>query len=344
MNIVVCIKQVPDTAEVKINPETNTLIRDGVENIMNPFDRQALETALILKDTSGAKVTVVSMGPPQATDILKEAIAMGADDAVLISDRALAGSDTLATSVALAAAVRKVGECDLVLCGKQAIDGDTAQVGPEMAEHLGIPQVTGALKVALGADGRLLDVRDLDVDFLSASAHKFNGPKGIGFLYIKEGLKINPLISGGAQENSLRAGTENIASIVAMAIALEENTSQLEDNMTYIQGLENALIQKLLSLNVVFHKNGAEVKIPGNVSLSFNGFSGESLLHRLDLLGICVATGSACDSRNTQISHVLKAIQLNESLAKGTIRISLGKDNTYDDVNRIAEVLASVVK
>ena len=137
MNIVVCIKQVPDTAEVKINPETNTLIRDGVENIMNPFDRQALETALILKDTSGAKVTVVSMGPPQATDILKEAIAMGADDAVLISDRALAGSDTLATSVALAAAVRKVGECDLVLCGKQAIDGDTAQVGPEMAEHLG---------------------------------------------------------------------------------------------------------------------------------------------------------------------------------------------------------------
>lgn len=160
MNIVVCIKQVPDTAEVKINPETNTLIRDGVENIMNPFDRQALETALILKDASGAKVTVVSMGPPQATDILKEAIAMGADDAILVSDRALAGSDTLATSVALAAAVRKVGECDLVLCGKQAIDGDTAQVGPEMAEHLGISQVTGALKVVLGEDGRLLIDRE----------------------------------------------------------------------------------------------------------------------------------------------------------------------------------------
>lgn len=189
-----------------------------------------------------------------------------------------------------------------------------------------------------------VDVRDLDVDFLSASAHKFNGPKGIGFLYIKEGLKINPLISGGAQENSLRAGTENVASIVAMAIALEENISQLEDNMTYIQGLENALIQKLLSLNVVFHKNGAEVKIPGNVSLSFNGFSGESLLHRLDLCGICVSTGSACDSRNTQISHVLKAIDLDESFAKGTIRISLDKNNTYEDVNRIAEVLAHIVK
>lgn len=160
MNIVVCIKQVPDTAEVKINPETNTLIRDGVENIMNPFDRQALETALILKDTVGAKVTVVSMGPPQATDILKEAIAMGADDAALISDRALAGSDTLATSVALAAAVRHVGNYDLVLCGKQAIDGDTAQVGPEMAEHLGITQVTCALKIAIGEDGRLLVERE----------------------------------------------------------------------------------------------------------------------------------------------------------------------------------------
>ena len=115
---------------------------------MNPFDRQALETALILKDTSGAKVTVVSMGPPQATDILKEAIAMGADDAVLISDRALAGSDTLATSVALAAAVRKVGECDLVLCGKQAIDGDTAQVGSEVSEWLNIPSVSNVKKIS----------------------------------------------------------------------------------------------------------------------------------------------------------------------------------------------------
>lgn len=189
-----------------------------------------------------------------------------------------------------------------------------------------------------------VNVRDLDVDFLSASAHKFNGPKGIGFLYIKDGIEINPLMSGGAQENSLRAGTENIASIVAMAIALEENTSQLEENMRHIQGLEDALIHQLLSLNIKFHKNGAEVKIPGNISLSFNGYSGESLLHRLDLLGICVSTGSACDSKNTEISHVLKAIGLDESLAKGTIRISLGKDNTQEDVNRIAEVLARIVK
>lgn len=159
MNIVVCLKQVPDTSEVKLNPETNTLIRDGVQNIMNPFDRQALETALILKDASGAKVTVVSMGPPQAEEILKEAISMGADDAVLISDRALAGSDTLATSFALAAVVKSIEGVDLVLCGKQAIDGDTAQVGPEMAEHLGFAQVTGALKVT-ESEGKLLVERE----------------------------------------------------------------------------------------------------------------------------------------------------------------------------------------
>ena len=148
MNIVVCLKQVPDTSEVKLNPETNTLIRDGVQNIMNPFDRQALETALILKDANGAKVTVVS---------IKEAISMGADEAVLVSDRALAGSDTLATSFALAGVVKSLGDVDLVLCGKQAVDGDTAQVGPEMAEHLGFPQATGALKVSVDGNKVLVD-------------------------------------------------------------------------------------------------------------------------------------------------------------------------------------------
>ena len=157
MNIVVCLKQVPDTSEVKLNPETNTLIRDGVQNIMNPFDRQALETALILKDAGGAKVTVVSMGPPQAEEILKEAISMGADEGILVSDRALAGSDTLATSFALAGVVKNLGDVDLVLCGKQAVDGDTAQVGPEMAEHLGMPQVTGALKVTMDGEKVLVE-------------------------------------------------------------------------------------------------------------------------------------------------------------------------------------------
>lgn len=161
MNIIVCVKQTPDTEKVKFNPETRTLLREGVENIMNPFDRQALEAALCLKDKEGAKVTVVSMGLPQATDVLKEAIAMGADEAALLSDRALAGSDTLATSLALAAAIKHLGEFDLILCGKQAVDGDTAQVGPEIAEHLGIPQITGALSLQY-ADGKFIAERETE--------------------------------------------------------------------------------------------------------------------------------------------------------------------------------------
>jgi len=147
MEIVVCIKQVPDTTEVKIDPVTNTLIRQGVPSIVNPFDKNALEAALKLKDKYGANVTVISMGPPQAKDALKECLAMGADSAILVSDRAFGGSDTLATSYTLASAIRKIGKYDLIFCGKQAIDGDTAQVGPEAAEHLDIPQLTYVAKI-----------------------------------------------------------------------------------------------------------------------------------------------------------------------------------------------------
>lgn len=147
MEIIVCVKQVPDTTEVKIDPVTNTLIRQGVPSIVNPFDKNAVEAALQLKEKHGGKITVISMGPPQAKDALKECLAMGADSAILISDRAFGGSDTLATSYTLAAAVRKLGAYDIIFCGKQAIDGDTAQVGPEMAEHLGISQITYAAKI-----------------------------------------------------------------------------------------------------------------------------------------------------------------------------------------------------
>jgi electron transfer flavoprotein beta subunit len=141
MKIVVCIKQVPDTTEIKINPVTGTLIRDGVPSIMNPDDKGGLEMALRLKDQYGAEVTVITMGPPQADAILREAFAMGVDRAILLTDRAFAGADTLATSNALAGALRCL-DYDLVIGGRQAIDGDTAQVGPEMAEHLGLPQIS----------------------------------------------------------------------------------------------------------------------------------------------------------------------------------------------------------
>ena len=147
MNIIVCIKQVPATTAVKINPETNTLIREGVESQINPFDENAIETALELREKHGGAVTVITMGPPQAADALRQAVAMGVDDIKLISDRAFAGSDTLATSYTLATAIKKVGSFDLIICGKQAIDGDTAQVGPGIAEWLNIPQATFAVKV-----------------------------------------------------------------------------------------------------------------------------------------------------------------------------------------------------
>lgn len=151
MNIVVCLKQVPDTNEVKIDPKTGTLIREGVPSIINPDDKNALEEALNLKDSVGAKVTVISMGPPQAEKALREALAMGADEAILISDRAFAGADTLATSRALAGALKKL-DYDIVFAGRQAIDGDTAQVGPEIAEHLDLPQITYVEKVEINGD------------------------------------------------------------------------------------------------------------------------------------------------------------------------------------------------
>jgi len=147
MNFIVCIKQVPGTTEVKIDPRTNTLIREGVESIVNPFDTYAIEEGLRLKERMGGKVTVISMGPPQAESALREALSMGCDEAVLFTDPAFAGSDTLATSYTIACGIRKIGEFDLVICGKQAIDGDTAQVGPGIAEKLGIPAVTYVKKI-----------------------------------------------------------------------------------------------------------------------------------------------------------------------------------------------------
>ena len=146
MNIVVCIKQVPDTAEVRINPETNTLIRDGAPTIINPYDMHAIEAGLQIKEMTKGKVTVITMGPPQAESALREAISMGADDAVLLSDRAFAGADTWATAFTISKAIAKIG-ADIIICGKQAIDGDTAQVGPEMAEFLDIPHIAYVRKI-----------------------------------------------------------------------------------------------------------------------------------------------------------------------------------------------------
>lgn len=154
MNTVVCLKQVPGTTEVKIDPETNTLRREGIENVVNPFDAYALEEAVRLRERFGGTVTAISMGPPQAEAMLREAVSCGADEAVLISDRSFAGSDTLATSYTLSRAVARL-EYDLVVCGRQTIDGDTGQVGPEMSEMLGVPFVAYVSKVRDIAEGRM---------------------------------------------------------------------------------------------------------------------------------------------------------------------------------------------
>lgn len=155
MDIVVCIKQVPGTTEVKVDPQTNTLIREGVEAITNPFDAYALEEAVRLKERTGGKVTALSMGPPQADKALRDAISVGVDAAVLLSDPFFAGSDTLATSYTLAKAIEKIGSWDLIICGKQTLDGDTGQVGPELAERLDIPFVTCVRKIKEIGEGFL---------------------------------------------------------------------------------------------------------------------------------------------------------------------------------------------
>jgi electron transfer flavoprotein beta subunit len=164
MKIIVCVKQVPDTNEVRINHETGTLIRAGVPSIINPDDKNAIEEALRIKDKhEDVNVTVLTMGPPQAKEALNEALAMGADEAILLTDRAFAGSDTWATATILAAAVEKIGDYDIIMCGRQAIDGDTAQVGPEMAEFLDLPQITYVEKLeVLPKEGKVLANRAVE--------------------------------------------------------------------------------------------------------------------------------------------------------------------------------------
>jgi electron transfer flavoprotein alpha/beta subunit len=164
MRIIVAIKQVPDTNEVRLDPRTGTLIREGVPSIINPEDKNAIEAALSLREQLGGEVVVISMGPPQADDALREALAMGVDRAILLTDRAFAGADTWATATTLGLAAKKLAPYDLILCGRQAIDGDTAQVGPQMAEYLNVPQITYVREFSL-VDGQVRAKRTMEDGF-----------------------------------------------------------------------------------------------------------------------------------------------------------------------------------
>ena len=214
-------------------------------------------------------------------------------------------------------------------------------------ELCSIAHETGALfhTDAVQAVGHChIDVKELGIDMLSASAHKFNGPKGIGFLYVKHGTELNPFLNGGSQEAGMRSGTENVAAIVAMAAALQKNCSSIDETQIKLKTLENLVIDKLNAESVPFLRNGSGNHLTGHLSLSFKDADGEALLHRLDLMGICVSTGAACDSKSTKISHVLEAISLDERYARGTIRISFGRDNTEEDAADIADALIRILK
>lgn len=184
-----------------------------------------------------------------------------------------------------------------------------------------------------------VNAKELGIDILSASAHKFHGPKGIGFIYVRKGTELSSIIDGGSQERGIRAGTENIAYIAGMAAALQECCQNIDKNAEHIKTLENILITMIKEAGIDFIRNGSVNRLPGIISLSLKGIDGEAILHRLDLMGICVSTGSACDSRDMQISHVIKAIKLSPEYAKGTVRISLCKNNTAAEVKKIAVAL-----
>ena len=224
MHIVVSVKQVPGTTKVQINPETNTLIREGIEAIINPFDENALEAALVLKETSGAKVTVLCMGPPQAETALREAMARGADDVVLLCDRAFAGSDTWATSYALAQGIRKLDAVDLVFCGKQAIDGDTAQVGPGVAEFLGWPVVTYVRKLEVKG-GRAVIERTFEDGY-----EKIEAPLPCVLTMVKE-MNVPRMAS---LKGRMRAKKAEVKVLTADAVGADPNEIGLKGSPTRV--------------------------------------------------------------------------------------------------------------
>ncbi len=189
-----------------------------------------------------------------------------------------------------------------------------------------------------------VDVHALGVDLLSASGHKFGGPKGIGFLYIREGTPLLPYLTGGGQESGRRAGTEQVAGAVGLAAALQEACTTLEETAAHLRVLEQRVLDALTHGGAEFRLNGGTNRVPGLLSLSFRGEDGERLLHRLDLCGIWVSTGAACDSRRTRVSPVLEAIGAQPDWATGTLRLSFGRDNTAEEADTLARELLQILK
>ncbi len=198
---------------------------------------------------------------------------------------------------------------------------------------------------AVAALGHIpVDVRALNVDMLSASGHKFHAPKGAGFLYVKNGVGLAPYAHGGAQERGMRAGTENVPALVAMACALKKSCARMREVAGRLRRMEDIFIRTLNASGIKYIRNGAKEHVPGNINISIQNASGELLMHRLDLKGICISTGSACDSVQTQVSHVIRAIGVPDEYARGTVRITFGALNREEDAAEVAKALIDVLK
>jgi electron transfer flavoprotein beta subunit len=265
VKITVCIKQVPDTTDVKIDPKTNTLVREGVASITNPFDEYALEEALLIKEKHGGEIHVISMGPPQAAEVLKNALAVGADKVYLVSDKVFAGADTLATAYTVAKTIQAiVGELDLVICGKQAIDGDTAQVGPGIATRLGIPQLTYVSKIKeidpakkrivverLLEDGR--EIVESSLPVLLTVVKDINEPRLPSLIGIKKAAKAQiPTLTAkdiGADEN--RIGLKGSPTWVTKVFSPEARTGGGEILQGELSEVVPLLVNKLMDTKVI---------------------------------------------------------------------------------------------
>jgi len=261
MNIVVCLKQVPGTTDVKIDPQTNTLIRQGIENIINPFDTYALEEAVRLKEKHGGKVTVITMGPPQADAALREAISLGADEAVLLSDRAFAGADTWATANTLAKAITKLGKTDLIICGRQTIDGDTGQVGPEISEMLNIPFVAYVSKIEEIKEGYLRvsrmvedghEVLETTLPAVITVAKEINVPRLPSLRGIMKS-KSAAITTWGIKELGVDANTVGLAgsSTQVIKIFFPQRVSKAEVLTGDAAAQVDKLIEKLKAANLI---------------------------------------------------------------------------------------------
>lgn len=273
MDVIVLIKQVPDTTDVKLDPKTGNLLREGLKSIMNPEDRHAVEAAVRLKESSGGKVTVLTMGPLQAIDVCTEAIGMGADEAVLLSDKAFAGADTWATSFTLGKAIETIGKHDLILCGRQAIDGDTAQVGPQVADHLDIPQVTYVQEIETVDSSHIVVKRRLENGYERIECELPALLTVIGSLNIPRHPHLGRIIE--ACNPKARIKIFNAADIGVM-------TSQV--------GLEGSLTHVVKTFSPDFKRQGEVLEGPGEAAVS-------ALIKRLsqsDAASTCKAFGARC--------------------------------------------------